>query len=318
MDGGYLFYLLPAVLIGALGLLYYTRKASYALHKLGIQNRSALKEKLLKKPYTFTEEIVQKCSSDAIASLVVKLLGCEESLALAQFLVTEEVRKSTEATMLRGNTAATRIMSAFAKRASSKYLKTTLGPCIQDLVDQNEDLEVFPTRMNVPGDLEPHKNRLEAIFQEFFDQITNSTENIPISMRILTHHLWKETSAKNPSLGANTIGSYFFLRLICPSIVMAYQNGIIKEKPGKHAERSLVIIAKMLQQVANNLPFQQKEAELMIFNPIILKNKSQFNEFITNISEEPPKRRVEDEIEKEKDLEEAYQSLEKEILNLYK
>ncbi len=55
-----------------------------------------------------------------------------------------------------------------------------------------------------------------------------------------------------------SINSFIFLRLICPAILNPRQFNLINEIPSETASRSLILIAKSLQNLANLNEFGTK------------------------------------------------------------
>lgn len=111
------------------------------------------------------------------------------------------------------------------------------------------------------------------------------------------------------------ISGFIFLRLICPSLLNPRQfnlvSGKLQEKlrinnrhmtlisallivsmkqliflepPHQMAARSLVMIAKCLQNLANLIEFGGKEPYMEVVNPFILKNKERMVVFLDHLS----------------------------------
>ena len=82
------------------------------------------------------------------------------------------------------------------------------------------------------------------------------------------------------------IGGFFFLRFINPAIVTPQAYMLIDSLPtsAKHPRRTLTLIAKMLQNLANK-PSYAKEAYMMSLNPFIEQNKARINVFLNSLCE---------------------------------
>lgn len=82
------------------------------------------------------------------------------------------------------------------------------------------------------------------------------------------------------------IGGFFFLRFINPAIVTPQAYMLIDSLPAsaKHPRRTLTLIAKMLQNLANK-PSYAKEAYMISLNPFIEQNKARINVFLNSLCE---------------------------------
>jgi hypothetical protein len=77
------------------------------------------------------------------------------------------------------------------------------------------------------------------------------------------------------------IGGFFFLRFINPAIVTPQAYMLIDSLPtsAKHPRRTLTLIAKMLQNLANK-PSYAKEQYMLTLNPFVEANKARINQFL--------------------------------------
>ena len=78
------------------------------------------------------------------------------------------------------------------------------------------------------------------------------------------------------------IGGFFFLRFINPAVVTPQAYMLVDGVPAKHPRRTLTLIAKMLQNLANK-PSYAKEAYMMSLNPFVDKNKARINQFLNDL-----------------------------------
>jgi len=86
------------------------------------------------------------------------------------------------------------------------------------------------------------------------------------------------------------VSGFIFLRLICPSLLNPRQFGLVSDIPHTMATRSLIMIAKCLQNLANLVEFGGKEPYMEVVNPFILKNKERmvvFLDHLSNVKERP-------------------------------
>jgi Ras GTPase-activating protein 1 len=80
------------------------------------------------------------------------------------------------------------------------------------------------------------------------------------------------------------VSGFIFLRLICPAILNPRMFNLVGEPPPPAASRSLVMVAKCLQNLANLVEFGSKESYMEVVNPFILKNKERMVVFLDHLS----------------------------------
>lgn len=80
------------------------------------------------------------------------------------------------------------------------------------------------------------------------------------------------------------VSGFIFLRLLCPALLNPKQFGLVNETPHQMATRSLIMVAKCLQNLANLIEFGGKEPYMEVVNPFILKNKERMIVFLDQIS----------------------------------
>lgn len=75
-----------------------------------------------------------------------------------------------------------------------------------------------------------------------------------------------------------------FLRFICPAIVAPESEGLVSTAPTKEMRRGLLLIAKIIQNLANNVLFGAKEPYMFPLNPFLVQNIQLVTEFLREIS----------------------------------
>ncbi|KAK2723413.1 hypothetical protein QYM36_001922, partial [Artemia franciscana] len=78
-------------------------------------------------------------------------------------------------------------------------------------------------------------------------------------------------SKRFPQLPQNNIGAVgtvIFLRFINPAIVSPYEMGIIEKQPPSSVKRGLMLVSKILQNIANHVEFS-KEQHMLPFNDLL-------------------------------------------------
>jgi Ras GTPase-activating protein 1 len=80
------------------------------------------------------------------------------------------------------------------------------------------------------------------------------------------------------------VSGFIFLRLLCPAILNPRNFNLIAETPSHNASRSLIMVAKCLQNLANLVEFGGKEPYMEVVNPFILKNKERMVYYLDQLS----------------------------------
>jgi len=111
-------------------------------------------------------------------------------------------------------------------------------------------------------------------------QILNSVEDIPPELRTLMKDLKETVMARFPESVHTAIAGQFFLRLLCPSITAPHVYGLTKSPPGAQAQRYLILLTKVLQNLANNTLPGNKEAYMQRMNEFIVSNNTAMKDFM--------------------------------------
>ena len=100
---------------------------------------------------------------------------------LKSLIEREVLRTESAATLFRRNSVATKLLTIFGKIHGSEYLKMTLQPLLQELVDRRDQLsfEVDPVKLQDPLRLQSNMRNLTTVTQAFIDAIISSVPRLP-------------------------------------------------------------------------------------------------------------------------------------------
>src|ERR1700761_5455482 len=87
-----------------------------------------------------------------------------------------------------------------------------------------------------------------------------------------------------PDAKYTAVGAFIFLRFFCPAIVAPEAEGIVDKPPPKELRRGLLLIAKVIQNLANNVLFGTKEPYMFPLNRFLVENISVVTGFLRTIS----------------------------------
>lgn len=242
------------------------------------------------------------------------LLTMFQSVLSAQFEMATDF-----GSLLRANTPVSRMMTTYTRRGPGQsYLKSVLAERINSLIEHKElNLEINPLKVydqmlqqieeetgslpeelprgispeiaaaniDVQNIIAPRLAMLMEIANSFLMTIIESLNSVPYGIRWICKQIRSLTKRKYPEATdiaiCSLIGGFFFLRFINPAVVTPQAYMLIDNLPttAKHPRRTLTLIAKMLQNLANK-PSYSKEAYMMSLNPFVENNKTRINLFL--------------------------------------
>ncbi|KFY82698.1 hypothetical protein V498_08501 [Pseudogymnoascus sp. VKM F-4517 (FW-2822)] len=244
-------------------------------------------------------------------------------LTMFQSVLTYQFDNTPEySSLLRANTPVSRMMTTYTRRGPGQsYLKAVLADRINGLIELRDlDLEINPLKVyekmieqieeehnklpdNLPRGvtaeqaaenpqvqaiIEPRLGMLMEIANGFLTTIIDGLEETPYGIRWICKQIRSLTKRKYPDANdqiiCTLIGGFFFLRFINPAIVTPKSYMLIEGTPAEKPRRTLTLIAKMLQNLANK-PSYGKEPYMAKLQPFIQGNKERINKFMLDLCE---------------------------------
>ncbi|PGH02943.1 IQ domain-containing protein containing GTPase activating protein [Blastomyces parvus] len=244
-------------------------------------------------------------------------------LTMFQSVLTYQFDNTPEySSLLRQNTPVSRMMTTYTRRGPGQaYLKQVLADQINSLIELNDvDLEINPLKVyetmvqqieastgSLPPYLQksvtaevaaeneqvqqiiaPRLKMLTDIANTFLETIIEGLEETPYGIRWICKQIRSLSRRKYPDAQDQTIctliGGFFFLRFINPAIVTPRSYMLIEATPSDKPRRTLTLIAKMLQNLANK-PSYAKEPYMAKLQPFIHDNKERVNKFLLDLCE---------------------------------
>jgi neurofibromin 1 len=197
------------------------------------------------------------------------------------------------------------MLSVYAKWKGAAYLKATLQKVLERLVltSKDLDLELDPARTASSEELQKNALQLRVVTKVFIDDICNSAAHIPVSFRKICSIVSLVLPSSSPTSRAlmglqistavmkrfpeakfTAVGAFIFLRFFCPAIVAPDAEGLIASAPSKEMRRGLLLIAKVVQNLANNVLFGAKEPYMFPLNDFLTQNIYRVTTFLREIS----------------------------------
>ena len=213
-------------------------------------------------------------------------------------------------------------MTTYTRRGPGQsFLKSVLADRITSLIELRDlDLEINPLKVyermieqieedtgslppslpkgitaeqaaenpQVQAIIEPRLTMLTEIANGFLTTIIDGLEEAPYGIRWICKQIRSLTKRKYPEADdqavCTLIGGFFFLRFVNPAIVTPKSYMLIDGQPADRPRRTLTMIAKMLQNVANK-PSYAKEPYMAKLQPFVHQNKDRINKFMLDLCE---------------------------------
>ncbi|KAJ5079347.1 ras gtpase-activating protein [Anaeramoeba ignava] len=223
-----------------------------------------------------------------------------EAVKLLKYFIKLEVDSCTDSDLLfRGTNVASKLWSGYCHLAFGvQYLHDTISYPIYQLMKKQDlnKLQIDSSKIggdeddedkdNSPQiDISVNKYRLMSAAQMIFDAIRRAADDIPIQFRLVLSYTRTLVEQKFPDNVHQSLGGLMILRYFSPAFTACDQFGIMDEEElTDEMVRMLVLIAKVLQNLANGALFGVKEEYMIVLNDFIETNLEPMSEYLDKIS----------------------------------
>ncbi|KAG1755407.1 hypothetical protein EDB19DRAFT_1661084 [Suillus lakei] len=224
---------------------------------------------------------------DMMISVLMNIFDTRASLvALLKTMIDREItHTNSEVDLFRGNSTCTRFLSAFARIHGYNYLRGLIVPLIKTMTSMpaGHAYDLDPAKAN-RDKLEQNQRNVELVALSFLDIISSSVPALPPMIREVCAHLAKSVYQVWPESKFAALGAFIFLRFISPAIVAPEIVDVtVPRDDGGVIRRGLMVIAKVMQNLANNI-FFAKEAHMLCLNDFLGVNITSITRYLSEVN----------------------------------
>ncbi|RYP04323.1 hypothetical protein DL764_004516 [Monosporascus ibericus] len=189
--------------------------------------------------------------------------------------------------LFRGNSLLTQALEFHMRRVGKEYLEEVLSDKIFEINELNPDCEVDPSRIYRNDDMKDHWNQLMQLTSEVWECIAVTATKLPPELRQILKYVRAVAEDRYGdflrTVNYTSVSGFFFLRFVCPAILNPKLFGLLRDNPRPRAQRTLTLIAKGLQALANLASFGKKESWMEPMNKFLTAHRQSFKDFIDQL-----------------------------------
>ncbi|ELP91996.1 hypothetical protein EIN_387000 [Entamoeba invadens IP1] len=207
---------------------------------------------------------------------------------LIQVLMTnlqEQIEKSSDSNQLfRENNGLTHLMGSFLKKELKNLGVVLVVPILREIENLNFTLEIDPTKVNFHESVKSVQALQRILGEYVFDRLNSFEDEFTPNVKFIFQFIKTEVEKKYKGCGFITVGGFLFLRFITPILVMPKRFLSNVTEPSQASRRSLMLVAKVMQAIANQSIEPFNELCMTAFNDYVVSQYVSVNVFLDHIS----------------------------------
>ncbi|KAJ3451740.1 ras gtpase-activating protein [Anaeramoeba flamelloides] len=239
-------------------------------------------------------DVVHSGDADEVAKIIVQILQGYQPELTVEF-INESIARETEITLqpqqlFRTNSMATKMMTFYSKIIGNEYLRSTLKQILTDLIKRKQSLTIDEFKLKDGESIEKNIEKLELTSEKVLNKIFNSLEFCPRPFHQICNKLYTCVGNKFTDYKEISIAGFFFLRYIGPAIISPDGYNVTDKITVGSYRANLILIAKVIQGVANRTELGVKNESLKPLSKFTEKHLPELDKFIKALSTVPEKK----------------------------
>jgi hypothetical protein len=196
--------------------------------------------------------------------------------------------------LFRGNSLLTQALEFHMRRLGNEYLSETLADKISEINESDCSCEVDPSKLHHGEDLQQHWAHLLQFTTDIWNCIASSATRLPPELRHILKYIRAVAEDRYGdflrTVTYTSVSGFLFLRFLCPAILNPKLFGLLRDHPRPRAQRTLTLIAKSLQALANLSSIGKKETWMEPMNKFLTAQRQPFKDFLDTVCAIPAER----------------------------
>ena len=196
--------------------------------------------------------------------------------------------------LFRGNSLLTQALEFHMRRLGKEYLAETLADKIFEINESESSCEVDPSKMHHSEDMQQNWVQLLQFTADIWGSIASSAPRLPPELRHVLKYIRAVAEDRYGdflrSVTYTSVSGFLFLRFLCPAILNPKLFGLLRDHPRPRAQRTLTLIAKSLQALANLSNIGKKEIWMEPMHRYLTTQRQPFKDFLDSVCAIPAER----------------------------
>lgn len=138
--------------------------------------------------------------------------------------------------------------------------------------------------MDAEDNIDANRVNVQALCEQVFTAIIEQPQRMPEQIQMLCKMLRTNVESKFPNSAYKSIGAFLFLRFISPAVLLSITNGILHARNVTATPRALMLIARVLTKLANEVQFLPHEKDFLFMNEFLTRNLPKLHRFYDTIT----------------------------------